>query len=237
MFVLSASASRSGSRWYFHLTNTVLKLAGKADSFVICEKYKLPFVNANAYLNEIQWYKLLCLSLIALAEDTFAVKTHSGPTRTLRLLSQVAQVKITYIYRDPRDRVLSALEQGARSRENGDNLFSSIHSLEDAIKHIKSSYRILTQWQQLHSVFFVRYEDLVDDPVGVMFNTAQFLNLPIDKARVEQAIALVGERQNTRQVGYYKGGTRYQNGFSNAELDQINEALHQEILGFGYPLN
>ena len=85
-------------------------------------------------------------------------------------------------------------------------------------------------------VFFVRYEDLIENPANVMFKTAQFLDLSIDEATVKEVINLIDDKKATSNVGYYRGGKRYENDLIEAELDQINAVLRQEILGFGYPI-
>ena len=238
MIVLSASAPRSGSRWYFQKTYELLRKADQADMFDLRDKYSLNFLSEGGYIiRPFNWHKLARLALISAIEGSFIVKTHREPTRAIRTLMRLGIMKTTYIYRDPRNRLLSVLEQGKRSREQGGGMFARIETLDDAIQFVKRGNRGWQMWHEVPDVLFVRYEDLIGDPLKAMMKTVDYLKLPVNEAQVSEIIERTDTKYRGQNIGFHKGGDRFKEYFSEEEQDYINQTLEQEILTFGYALS
>lgn len=237
MIVLSASAPRSGSRWYFQMTNELLKAAKQEDIFEVREKYNLGFLNERCHVSRpLYWHKFARLALISAIEGSFIVKTHREPTRSIRSLMRLGIIKTTYVYRDPRNRLLSVLEQGKRSREKGEGLFEAVETLDDAIEFTKRAYIGWKMWHEVPDVLFVRYEDLMDDALKVMMKTVKFLNLPLGEPTIAEIIKQTDAKSGGQNIGFHKGGNRFREYFSENEQEYINKALEREIVAFGYTI-
>jgi sulfotransferase family protein len=182
MIVLSAGMPKAGSGWYFNLTNDLLIAAGYQDVREIRRRYRLQailrFQNCN--IGKLSWRNLGLLTIPHLLGNTFVVKTHQSPSTSLRRLISGGIIRATYIYRDPRDVVISAFEHGQRLRSRGEtHTFGQLHSLTDAILLAAHSLTIWEQWLQPGLALTVRYEDLVADPVQELGRLAEFLSVRV----------------------------------------------------------
>ncbi|MEN8173681.1 MAG: sulfotransferase domain-containing protein, partial [Chloroflexota bacterium] len=69
-----------------------------------------------------------------------------------------------YIYRDPRDALLSAFEYGKRKRESGrSGPFSDLMTIDMAIDFMREYIRISDSWLACEQALHARYEDLLLD--------------------------------------------------------------------------
>jgi hypothetical protein len=112
MIVLSVGMPRAGSGWHYNLIHDLMKTAGAADARNIREKYRLQSIltEVNCNIGVLSARRLGLVTLPALMGNTFVIKAHAGPTRASRLLQSLGLLRITYIYRDPRDAMLSAFD-------------------------------------------------------------------------------------------------------------------------------
>ena len=121
MLIVSSGMQKSGSAYIYNVINDLLIKSGKTDAREIKEKYQL--ANMRWYNNNIfkmDWKSLWRLIRLSWKEKSFAVKTHSGPTSALNIFSKLGWVRVIYIYRDPRDVLLSAIDHGKRILAEGD---------------------------------------------------------------------------------------------------------------------
>jgi hypothetical protein len=242
MFLVSVSAPRAGSSWYYHMTNGLLLAAGKQDALALREKYPFlfPMATNNMNIGTLYGSKLLRLTLLSQIFGSFAVKSHAKPTRFLRILSRYGFAKSSFIYRDPRDRLVSILKIAEKQRAAGMRgiSFSEISSFEDALRDVSSSYQHFQMWQQNPETLLVRYEDLVQQTPAIMRQTVDFLGLSLS----DEVIASVIERyskpeQNSQthfvrgQIGYYKEA------LSHEQIQTANTVLKNDLLKLGYALD
>src|SRR5690606_24006518 len=99
----------------------------------IREKYRLQKIltEVNCNIGVLSPRRLAMVTLPALMGNTFVIKAHAGPTSTSRLLTNLGLLRITYIYRDPRDAMLSAFDYGQRAHAKGrPNAFSHLSDFE-----------------------------------------------------------------------------------------------------------
>ena len=105
MIVLSVGMRKSGSGWYFNMTNDLLQAAGGRDARQMKNRRWLRSIvqGNNCTIGRLKLSKLVRLALPHRAGHPFAVKTHSGPAPSLRAFTATGLAKVTYLYRDPRE--------------------------------------------------------------------------------------------------------------------------------------
>ena len=129
MIVLSVGMPRAGSGWHYNLIHDLMKTTGCADCRDIRERYRLQHVltEVNCNIGVLSPRRLGLVALPAIVGNTFVIKAHAAPSSTSRLLQSLGLLRITYIYRDPRDAMLSAYDFGQRSMQKGrPNAFSHL---------------------------------------------------------------------------------------------------------------
>jgi hypothetical protein len=184
MIILSAGLRKSGSGLYFNLTNDLLIAARQEDVRDIRQQYKLDNVLKyhNCNLEELTWPNLKKILPLHFKGKTFVVKTHEGPTKMIRFLMAMKLVKVTFIYRDPRDVLLSTLDHGEKIRRRGEShTFARFSSFENTIPRLKIWLDVALQWLELGNILPVKYEDLIEKPVLELQRLAKFLGIDINQ--------------------------------------------------------
>ena len=164
MIVLSVGMPRAGSGWYYNLTHDLVVAAGFNDARQIRKRYLLHkfLTEVNCNIGTLSLYRLLPVILPSLLGNTYTIKLHAGPKPTARWMIRKEWIRPTYIYRDPRDAMLSAFENGQRARAEGRvNAFSPLETVEDAISFMLDYVRIWRKWMAVSEALHVRYEDLL----------------------------------------------------------------------------
>lgn len=180
MIILSIGMPRAGSGWFYNLTNDLMLSAGAQDARQIRQRYRLQKIltEVNCNIGAFTTRRLLAVMLPSLAGNTFVIKAHASPTPIALRLIQQGRIKTTYIYRDPRDAMLSAMENGQRARQHGrENAFSHLDSFETALSFMQDYVRISQAWLDCSQALHVRYENLLTDYDIEAHRLAQFLAL------------------------------------------------------------
>ncbi len=165
MIILSVGMPRAGSGWHYNLVHDLMKATGCADARDIREKYHLQKIltEMNCNIGVLSARRLIKL-LPALMGNTFVIKAHAGPTFASRLLQRLGLLRITYIYRDPRDAMLSAYDYGKRALEGGrPNAFSHLRDFQKSLDFIMEYVKIWEKWTKEKDVLISRYEELLTD--------------------------------------------------------------------------
>ena len=255
MIVLSIGMPRAGSGWHYNLVHDLMKTSGSADAREIRERYGLQHIltEVNCNIGVLSARRLSLVTLPALMGKTFVIKAHAGPTFTSRLLQRLSLLRITYIYRDPRDAMLSAYNYGQRALQKGrPNAFSHLTDFQKSVDFIMDYVRIWEKWMQESDVLIARYEDLLTNYDQEVGRLVDFLKLSGSKpeARAERSDS-VGERSRSVQTvidGYrpaaaegqqglhfYKGKIgRFREVYSAAEQSILNEKLRPYLERMGY---
>ena len=191
MLVISGSLPKAGSSWFLHLTNDLLVAAGHPDNKQIRDKFDLQFMKYDeCNIQEPTPEKIEILTSPPVSEYTFAVKTHHPPNRHVLDLLAKGKIKITYIYRDPRDTAVSGLEAGRKLRARGVfERFGKIESMQDAIEW--SSRQVENNWQrwiQKEGILYFRYEDLLRNPLEELSRLAGYLEIDVPEEAVGKII-------------------------------------------------
>jgi hypothetical protein len=222
MIVLSVGMPRAGSGWHYNLIHDLMKTTGCADAQQIRAQYHLQGIltEVNCNIGVLSLRRMALVTVPALAGKTFVIKAHAAPTVWSRLLSTMDLLRITYIYRDPRDAMLSAYEYGQRALEKGrPNAFSHLSDFENSLAFMEEYVRIWEKWQVEKDVLIARYEDLLQD-------------YEAESARLVEFLKLDGSRQEVREVidGYRPGQAEGQQGlhFHKGKIGRFREAYSPE---------
>jgi len=191
MIILSVGMPRAGSGWHYNLIHDLMKTAGATDASDIRQKYRLQGIltEVNYNIGVLSARRLGMVTLPALSGNTFVIKAHAGPTSTSRLLQRLGLLRISYIYRDPRDAMLSAFEYGQRGLKRGrPNAFSYLTDFQKSLDFIMDYVRIWDRWSREKNVHITRYEDLQTDYVNEVNSLVKFLKLNGDRLEVQKVI-------------------------------------------------
>jgi len=185
MIILAAGMPRAGSGWHYNLVHDLVVAAGGQDARVIRRRFLLrPFLTeVNCNIGTLSTKRLAPVLVPSMLGNTFAIKTHSGPSPMALRLIRSQRMRVTYIYRDPRAALLSAFEYGQRARVAGRaSTFTRLETMDQAIDFIKIYLRIWKQWMSIKDIHSLRYEDLLANYDAEAERLASFLKADPDSA-------------------------------------------------------
>ena len=231
MIVLSVGMPRAGSGWHYNLIHDLMRTRGAVDARDIREKYRLQKIltEVNCNVGVLSARRLAMLSLPALMGNTFVIKAHAGPTRASRLLQSLSLLRITYIYRDPRDAMLSAFDYGQRALQKGHpNAFSYLTDFQKSLDFIMDYIRIWEQWIKEKNVLIARYEDLLMDYDNETMRLTKFLKLNGSRPEARKVIEAYrpGLAEGQQGLHFYRGKVgRFRESFSTQEQAMLKDKL------------
>ena len=242
MIVLSVGMPRAGSGWHYNLIHDLMKTSGCADAREIREQYKLQNIltEVNCNIGVLSARRLAMVSIPALMGNTFVIKAHSSPTLASRLLSTLGLLRITYIYRDPRDAMLSASDFGRRALSKGrPNAFSHLSDFEKSLSFIMEYIDIWEKWMKEKNVLISRYEDLLTNYEEESSKLVNYLQLDKTRPEVQKVIDQYRSGTNPGQQGlhFFKGKIgRFQESYTTAQRQILSQKLGKYLLQMGYPV-
>ena len=240
MIVLSVGMPRAGSGWHYNLVHDLMKTTGCAEARDIRERYGLQSIltEVNCNIGVLSGRRLALVTVPALMGNTFVIKAHSGPTSGSRLLQRLGLLRITYIYRDPRDAMLSAFDYGQRALKKGHpNAFSHLTDFQKSVDFIMDYVRIWEMWMQEKNVLIARYEDLLLNYDHEVARLVQFLKVNGNKPEVQNVIDgyRPGAAAGQQGLHFYKGKIgRFRETYSAEEQAILNEKLRPFLARMGY---
>ncbi len=243
MIVLSVGMPRAGSGWHYNIIHDLMDAAGYDEAREIREKYKLQKIltEVNCNIGVLSLRRLAMVSLPALMGRDFVLKAHAGPTTWSQTLVSLGLLLPIYIYRDPRDAMLSAFEYGQRSTAKGrPNFFSKLSNFDETLNFMADYVDIWAEWMKEKNTLTTRYEDLLIDYDAEMKKLLKYLNLDENEEKYQKVIEEY--RPGKAEAGqeglhFFKGKIgRYKEAYTNAEQDQIRERFGSSIQKMGYEL-
>ena len=189
--VLSIGMPRAGSGWHYNLTHNLIVAAGGQDSRQIRRRYLLQSIltEVNCNIGAFTPHRLIPVMVPALLGNTFVVKAHAGPTSLALRFIRSGRLLPAYIYRDPRDALLSAYEYGRRKRENGRaGAFAELTTIEQAIEFMREYVCISEAWLACKQALHVRYEDLLTNYDAEVQRLVDFLGLDGDSPAIQSVL-------------------------------------------------
>jgi len=240
MIVLSVGMPRAGSGWHYNLIQDLMKTTGCADARDIREKYHLQKVltEVNCNIGVLSARRLGLVTLPALMGNTFVIKAHAAPTSASRLLSALSLLRITYIYRDPRDAMLSAYDFGQRALTKGrPNAFSHLSDFEKSMDFMMEYVHIWKKWMSEKNVLAARYEDLLTNYADESARLVDYLKLDGSRPQVQEVIEKYRPDAAEGQQGlhFYKGKIgRFRESYNEEQKSVLNQRLGSYLTRMGY---
>ncbi|MFM8874839.1 MAG: sulfotransferase domain-containing protein [Anaerolineae bacterium] len=240
MIVLSVGMPRAGSGWHYNLIHDLMKTTGCADAHDIREKYRLQKIltEVNCNIGVLSTRRLAMVTIPALLGNTFVIKAHAGPSSASRLLASMGILRITYIYRDPRDAMLSAFDYGQRALAKGrPNAFSHLSSFEKSVDFMMEYVHIWERWIGEKNVLIARYEDLLTNYDVESAKLVNHLKLDANKPEVRAVIEQYRPGANDGQQGlhFYKGKIgRFRDAYTSDQQMVLLEKLSPYLDRMGY---
>ena len=243
MIILSLGMPRAGSGWYYNLTNDLMLGAGAQDARQIRKRYGLEKIltEVNCNIGALTIRRLARVILPAGLWNTFVIKAHSAPTPSARLFMRLGSLRAAYIYRDPRDAMLSAMENGRKAREAGrENAFSELVDFETAVRFMQRYAHISEAWLGEKRVLHTRYEDFLTEYDREAERLVNFLRLDPSKPDVQAAV----ERYRPEKAQGDQKGLHFSHGKIGRfrrKMTEEQQAILVQVFGaylnrLGYPV-
>jgi hypothetical protein len=242
MIVLSVGMPRAGSGWHYNLIHDLMQTADYTDARLIREKYRLQSIltEVNCNIGVLSMRRMMMVTIPALLGNRFVIKAHAGPTASSRLLQRLGLLRITYIYRDPRDAMLSAYDYGQRALQKGrPNAFSHLTDFDKSLAFIMDYVRIWEAWMKEKDVLIARYEDLLTNYDAEIGRLLGFLRLEGDKPEVRAVTEKYrpGAAEGQQGLHFYKGKIgRFREAYSAERQAILKERLGVYLSKMGYEL-
>ena len=233
MIILSVGMPRAGSGWFYNLMHDLVVANGGQDARQIRAQFHLQRIltEVNCNIGALTARRLGAVWIPSALGKTFVIKAHAGPTSWARRLISQKQLKAAYIYRDPRDALLSAYDNGQRALQKGrPNAFSHLVDLDASIAFMQNYVRISEAWLAMPDVLHTAYEDLVENYDHEATRLAEFLGCPLGANNIQIVIEKYRpERARQDQKGlHFNQGVR---GRFRQKLSREQQARLAEIFG------
>ena len=243
MLIINPGMQKSGSAYLYNLINELVVAADGTDAGEVKKKYKLGWLmrQANNNIGRPFFWKLFLLWLISIKEAPFVVKTHSGPTLAVKLFNALGLVKIIYIYRDPRDVMLSAIDHGKRIRAQGEShTFASFTNIDIALKNTANWVKRWERYNKMPGTLMIKYEDLLSKTGSSLAEIAKHLD--ISRVSYYEELTAIIWKYNKSNNQTNKGSLhlnkakafRYKHEMDKQDLEKINNKLGEKIKNMGY---
>jgi hypothetical protein len=241
MIVLSVGMPRAGSGWHYNLIHDLMETAGYVDAREIRERYRLQSIltEVNCNIGVLSARRLAMVALPGLRHN-FVIKAHAGPSPSSRLLAGLGMLKTAYIYRDPRDAMLSAYDFGQRALTKGrPNAFSHLSDFEKSVSFMMEYVRIWEKWMEEKNVLIARYEDLLTDYEVESAKLADYLKLDRTSPQVAAVVEKYrpGAAEGQQGLHFYKGKIgRFREAYNDEQKAVMREKLSPYLARMGYEL-
>jgi len=223
MIILSVGMPRAGSGWYYNLTNDLIIYNGAQDAHQIRQRYHLSSIlsEVNCNIGALTLRRLIAVLIPSILGNTFVIKAHSKPTPFALSLIRGGQIHPTHIYRDPRDAMLSAMENGQRALERGSpNAFSTLATFSSALKFMSGYVHTTISWIECEQALQVRYEDFLLDFYNEAERLINFLPINRNNPEIHKAIKKYHpEKARTGQKGLH---------FSHGRIGRFRQKMSKE---------
>ncbi len=243
MIVLSVGMPRAGSGWYYNLTHDLALAAGYQDARSIRQRYHLQSIltEVNCNIGALTVRRLSAVMIPALLGNRFVIKAHAGPTPLARALIRLGLIRPTYIYRDPRDAMVSAIENGRRALESGRlNAFSPLVDFDEAVRFMQEYIRISEAWLACEQALHTRYEDMLTDYDREAGRLARYLGMEPQTPQIQAVIEKYRPDSAPREqkgLHFNKGRTgRFREKMTLGQQAVLAEQFGPYLRRMGYPI-
>jgi hypothetical protein len=241
--ILAIGMPRAGSGWHYNLVHDLIVATGGHDAREIRQRYQLSRIltEVNCNIGALTPQRLLPVTIPALMGNTFAIKAHAGPKSMAMWLIRNGLIKPTYIYRDPRDALLSAYEYGQRKQSSGHvGPFSDLGSIESAIDFMREYVQISDAWLACKQSLNLRYEDLLLDYDTQVTRILEFFETTTNNPKVQAVIDQYRpDKGSSEQKGthFVKGKIgRYREEFTPKQQQLCLDTFGDYLRQMSYPI-
>jgi hypothetical protein len=241
--IVAIGMPRAGSGWHYNLVHDIVVAAGGQDARMIRQRYLLHRIltEVNCNIGAFTAKRLLPVIVPTLFGNTYVIKAHAGPSPLALRLIKNRRIIPLYIYRDPRDALLSAYEYGQIKRDAGrSGAFSDLKSIEEAIDFMTEYVRISESWLACKPALHTRYEDLVLNYPVESKRLVDFLGLDIQDENIRMVVQRYQPnkgRSDQRGIHFVKGMVgRYRERLTEEEQKLCIEAFGGYLGTMGYPI-
>ena len=241
MIVLSVGMPRAGSGWHYNIIHDLMDVAGFDDAREIREQYRLQRIltEVNVNIGVLSLRRLGMVMIPALLGRDFVLKAHAGPTLWSRTLAALGLLRIVYIYRDPRDAMLSAYEYGQRTAAKGrPNFFAQFDTFEKTLDFMSDYIDIWQAWMNEKRVLTTRYEDLLMDYDAEIEKLLAYLSLDPEDDAVQGVVENYrpGKADAGQQgLHFFKGKIgRYEEAYTNDQQAEMRARFGAALQKMGY---
>jgi hypothetical protein len=150
-------------------------------------------------------------------------------------------IRPTYIFRDPRDALLSAIEYGQRARQLGhSNAFSHLVDFDTALSFMQDYIGIWEAWMDCNQALHSRYEDLLTNYNREVHRLIEFLPVKLDDPALQNVIDHYRPRSESRdQKGlHFRVGKigRFREKLSPEHEETVTQAFKPFLDRMGYAI-
>ncbi len=244
MIILSVGMPRAGSGWHYNLVHDLMATTGCDDARTIRTQFGLENIltDVNCNIGVLSPRRLIMVARPALLGRTFVIKAHSGPTMWAKALIQGGLMRTTYIYRDPRDAMLSAFDYGKRvlEKQGRPNAFSHLTDFPKTMEFFNEYVQDWKRWMRVPGVLKARYEDLLQNYDTETDNLVRFLGLNPVQESVKEVIEKYRPSGHIKdQVGthFFKGQIgRFRDRYTPDEQNILAEKFGKTLKAMGYEI-
>lgn len=242
MIVVSVGMPRAGSGWQYNLIHDLMQTRGWVEATDIRRRFHLENVltEVNCNIGVLSARRLALVSVPGLLGNSFVIKAHSRPTIPFRILRSLGLLRATYIYRDPRDAMLSAMNYGERALRAGrPNAFSHLADFSVALDFMDLYVQVWEKWIKERGVLTSRYEDLLQSYDHEVQRLVEFLGLDLRRDAVQDVINRLRPEQAEGRQGthFYKGRIgRFREAFSPEQRATLAERFGSYLARMDYPI-
>jgi Sulfotransferase domain len=244
MIILCVGMPRAGSGWHYNLVHDLMATTGCDDARQIRASFGLQGIltEVNCNIGVLSARRLIMVTRPALLGHTFVIKAHSAPTVWARALIQAGLMRTTYIYRDPRDAMLSAYDYGKRvlEKQGRPNAFSHLTDFQKTLDFFTQYVEGWEKWMRVLGVLTARYEDLLQNYDRETGHLLKFFDLnPADQAVMDviEKYRPAGQVQGQQGTHFFKGQIgRFRERYSTQEQKILWEKFGSSLEKMGYEM-
>jgi hypothetical protein len=241
--ILSVGMPRAGSGWYYNLTQDLVIASGGTNARIVRSRYGLTklLTEVNCNLGTLSFHRLIPTLLPILFERSYVIKLHAGRRPLADSLIKLGVIKPTYIYRDPRDALLSAYENGQKMASQGlTNAFTPLKTIEDAIIFMEFYIKIAREWMDLPGSLGVKYEDLKENYENEAIRLINFLGIDHQDLKIKEITEKYRadkKPQQSQGLHFVKGEIgRHRDVFSPDQLEMCKRLFGDFLEEAGYEI-
>jgi hypothetical protein len=238
--ILSGGMPRAGSAWFYHLTRDIWLAMGGDDVREIQKQYHLEKALTEVNQNITQFTPLRTAKILVpyFAGKSFTIKIHPAPSILGKALLKLNWMRTTYVYRDPRDALLSAYEYGRRvEKTDRENAFTYLDTIEKAIYFMYEYMAEWEKWMRIADPFIFRYEDLLTDFDYQVERLCVFLGADPLAPEIQNAIDRNRSKDAAKKDGVHfsKGKIgRFRSVLTSDQIDLCNQLFPPYLEKMGY---